>query len=158
MTLGVYSPRVVVESLLDLIVESALLRGVDLPDRHILPVGGAVFDCELVAVSFTELTPIDETACGPTQYNVSMMAVIARLSCANPGGRHGEDPPTPDGYLADLIAVGADTEILLEAANAAISACGSGSVNISVGEPSGGMVAAVATVTLPLWFSKEEIV
>lgn len=145
-----------VDEVAQAVVNAALLAAVDIPLNLVTPVGGIVYDCEMVAVSVSEIRPglFDEqqlvAGCGPGGYQATVDIAIVRPTCALPSGVNGEIPPGQAEYLTDLESVSKDAGVLASAMEDLLSKKGSGSFSIALGEPNGGMIGVVATGTFPI--------
>lgn len=146
-----------VDEVAQMVVEASLMTGVDLPDNIVTPVGGIVYDCEMVAVSVSEVLPGAFegspvlAGCGPDGYRVTFEIAIVRTTCALPKGINGDLPPDQSDYHKDLESVTQDTSVLATAMESMLIEKGTGTYSIALGEPSGGMIGVVATGTFPIW-------
>lgn len=149
----------VVSALMTTVETAASRLGVELPDRRVLPAGGAVYDCPMVAVSVTGLTaglpdsttPGGLVPCSPAAWSTQLELAIVRTANERPTGPRGELPPEPRDIEADLACVSADMAVLLGAVNDYVGDTRSGTASITIGQPQGGLIATVASTSVPLW-------
>lgn len=143
-------------SVLDYVLNAASLELYDVPSRHVVTTGPAVFDCEQVAVSLLRI----ETGLGANQggelvqggpncdVGWSVILEVAIVRCApDPSKRTGVI--TPDSLLKAAERSSKDTYILMTAIeNLAEELYGGFSVDLIPEQIEGGMVATTATIKM----------
>lgn len=140
---------------------AALENALELPSRRYVTVGGAVFDCEQVVVSGMSInTGLASPTGDSLQLITSGCAVAwsaqieaAIVFCANEkmGGTRGEQAPLVSGIEADAEKMSKCSAVLANVAEKMPDTFGPVSCNIQLGQPQGGLIAAVATIGSNLW-------
>lgn len=149
----------VLSRLMSEVESAATALSVELPDRRVLPSGGAVYDCEMVAVSALGLTaglPSTQTPgglapCGPEAWSVQTEIAIVRKANEQATGPRGEYPPTVAMIQDDTDSVSADTAVLIRALGSYAGDARAATASFSIGQPQGGLIAVVATSSVVLW-------
>ena len=133
-----------------------------LPARRYVTVGGSVYDCPQVTVSVMhsdagDIAPgrnpkILVGPCDPT-WNVTYEIGIVLTAVEAATGPRGETLPTTAAIETDTTAMSAAYATLANALSA-ISGSVTGPMRGSImfGQPQGGLIAVVATITANLWF------
>lgn len=149
-------------AMLERVEATAATMEYTLPGRRYTTVGGSVYDCEQVTVSVMSsavgIVSAEGTGglvgpCDPTWNVTYEIAIVRKAHEANEGPR-GQLVPTVEKIEADASGMSSAYAVLVNAIEAVSSdAIGVGRVTGSVqfGQPQGGLVAAVATVTANLW-------
>lgn len=149
---GIVSAVRTVQALHAAIQEAALSQAITLPSRVIASAGGAVYDCEMVAVSALSA---EEGLAGDVgvwsdrcdaPVTLVFEAAIVRCAHEKPAGPRGNLPPEPEWILTDLEAADADADILLTAARELDAR----QLQISFNGPNGGMISTVLTGRISL--------
>lgn len=151
--------------ILEQVRTSAAKYGYTLPVRQYVTVGGSVFDCEQVVVSairagtgVVESESADALALvGPKVpvWNVTYEVSIVRTAAEKVSGPRGDILPTPGQIEADAAVVSTIFAILddvVVAMSDAIDGVGRLRASFEMGQPEGGLIAGVMTVTSNLWW------
>jgi len=122
--------------------------GVVLPSRQVICAGGAVYDCEQVAVMLTGWTPMDQEGLGnPCNrlWAAGFVIGIVRKAPAAPGDG-GRKAPTAEAVSQGGAMASDDSEVLLALAST-LDVVGDG-LDLTVGIPEGGVQATLLTVSV----------
>jgi hypothetical protein len=144
--------------LLRFIEEAAANQATALPERRVLASGGAVYDCEMVAVSVTQvligLPSAPEPAlqsCGPASWSLQADLAIVRRAAEMPQGPRGEEPPLVEDLDRDAMSTSVDSAILVDAVSRYADVTRDATISLVIGSPQGGLLSTVASVSVPLW-------
>lgn len=131
-----------------------------LPERRYTTVGGAVFDCEQVSVSVmsvqtgvvsSEGNALQIVGNCPPVWNASFEVAIVLCASEAVEGPRGQILPDVAKVEADSAAMSAAYAILVNAAEALVTDAGPVTCTIQLGQPQGGLIAAVAQINANLW-------
>ena len=146
------------------VVTEAAALDLDLPDRQYITVGGATFDCEQVSVSamsantgLVQATGEGLDLIGNCPPVWSAPFEVAIVLCANEKmeGTRGQLSPAVSGIEADADKISAAVATIVNVAESLSGINGPVRCEIQLGEPQGGLIAAVGTVTTNLWATVE---
>lgn len=137
--------------------------GYALPTRQYSTVGGSVYDCEQTTVSAMssavgivspDSNPMNLVGpCDPI-WNVTYEVAIVRCAAETVTGPRGESPPTTAAIEIDTDGMSSAYAVLLNVAEtmaAADDGVGRVTANVVFGQPEGGLIATVMTLTANLW-------
>lgn len=158
---GVLDVDAAARRVLGAVTASAAEAGVSLPDRHLVTTGSAVYDCEMVAVTYITVgTGIPGATADamagilqqrPPVWQAVLGVAIVRCASERPDGPRNSRPPTAAGIEADSAAASADAAVIANAAYSLTDDWSVPDVAIQFFQPEGGFIATTGTVTVPLW-------
>jgi hypothetical protein len=145
-------------TLLHYVEDAAVSFGIRLPNRRTLTTGGAVYDCEMVTISSTQVTlglPSGNDGrlvpCGPSSWTLQAQIAIVRCAAERPQGLRGEGPPRASDLIRDAAMTSKDCAVLAEAVGRYADLTNDATLSLATGSTQGGLIATVATVAVPLW-------
>lgn len=131
-----------------------------LPDRQYVTLGGAVFDCEQVSVAAMSANTGVVSATGegldvigncPPVWSAPFEAAIVLCANEKMGGPRGQLLPLVSAVEEDAAKMSLAAAVLINVAEGMTDSFGPVRCTIELGQPQGGLVAAVATITTNLW-------
>lgn len=154
------SANLILQAIRDAAVQ--LGPGYALPERQYISAGGAVYDCEQVAVSvITSATGIVDPTGTPLSavgncnvvWNSTFEAAIVICSAETISGPRGAELPSAEQITEDAQNIDKMTDVLGLAITAVAESGVAGNLTASIayGQPQGGLIAAVATIQLNAW-------
>lgn len=144
------------------IEDAAVELNFELPARRYVTVGGSVFDCEQVTVStMTSNTGVVSPSAGaldvigpcPPVWNAAYEAAIVLCASEAVEGPRGTKLPPVEKVEADASNMSTAYAIIVNAVDAIAGSGDVGSIScvVTFGQPQGGLIAVVATITANLW-------
>lgn len=148
--------------ILERTVTEAAALNLTLPSRQYITVGGATFDCEQVSVSAMSVNTgmVQATGegldliggCPPVWSAPFELAIVV---CANEKmeGARGQLAPAVSGIESDAETMSKAVAVIANVAESMALPFGNVRCSIQLGEPQGGLIAAIGTITANLWAS-----
>lgn len=152
----------------DAVLVAASSLGVEIPERRVITMGGAAYDCEQLAVSGMTGVPgipgSETTAsgiianCPPGAWMAEVEVALVRKSCSGVAaipGRRGNGVPDASSYGKEAEMVSDDFDLLRAAANSLAGGSenqfGSVTASIVMGQAQGGRIASVLSLGIAIW-------